>query len=223
MAADALKSAKLNYMEIELKLVVPSRQVFDQLLALVNINDYKLIESGSRTVIDSYRDTTDGNLRAAGFACRIRHDVSRGTWIATLKGLGIAVEGVHKREELEASILPNARPSNWPIGPARNLVNQLSQGRPLVELFTIRQIRHVKRVERNEVTVAELSLDEVWFASTPDGSPVWELELELEKSGVPSDLEALHEGLSQFGLEPQTVSKFEHEMARTGAGAIRQG
>jgi triphosphatase len=204
-------------MEIELKFAVPSQPVFEQLTSLSQLDDFLLKPAGTRVVNDVYLDTADGHIRAGGFACRIRHNVARGTWFATLKSLGPSTGGLHEREEYEISILPNSRPGAWPVSKARDLALRLIQGQPLIELGHFRQVRQTRGVWRSEQNVAELSLDEIFFEPADASSVVLELEIELVKAGTVQDLEALQVALAKFQLKPEPLSKFERQISRTTA------
>lgn len=200
-------------METEAKFSVPRLELFDRLKALARLGEYSLKHPATQTVTDVYLDTADGLLRQGRFACRLRHHHTRGTWTATVKGLGGAAEGVHQRQEFEVSVMPNARPANWPLSEARDLVTRLSLARPLIELFTIHQVRHTRQVAQGERDAAELSLDEVSSGAGSGRAPTWELEIELQAQGTLDDLRALREALAEYELQPEPLSKFEREFA----------
>lgn len=200
-------------MEIESKFTVLDTETFERLRGLKAIGAYTLKEPATKVVTDTYLDTAEGLLQQGGLACRTRHDHTRGTWLGTVKGLGEAEDGLHQREEFEVPIMPSAPPRNWPRSEARDRAMSLSQGHPFLDLFTIRQTRHILNVYLKTQRVAELSLDEVNFKSGGEQTPTWELEIELKDQGTLDDLRALKEGLAEYNLQPESKSKFERGLA----------
>jgi inorganic triphosphatase YgiF len=138
-------------------------------------------------VVDRYFDTADGRLELAGARARLRDD-GRGVVVA-VKHHGIDDGPVTARQEVEGPATSDRTPATWPRSAARDLVETLSDGQPLVEIASLRQKRLVRRLERAGTEV-ELSLDAL---EALDGNEVvgtrWELEAEL-KAG---DTAALHE------------------------------
>jgi inorganic triphosphatase YgiF len=196
-------------MEIESKFTVPDTETFDRLKELKLIGAYTLKEPDTKLVTDTYLDTADGLLRQGGLACRIRHDHARGTWLGTVKGLGGAEGDLHQREEFEVPIMPSARPRSWSRSEARDKALALAQGQPLLDIFTIRQVRYLRQVYLKQVHIAELSLDQVAIETGPDQDLSWELEIELKGQGTLDNLSALKDGLAEFNLQPEPRSKFE--------------
>jgi CHAD domain-containing protein len=90
------------------------------------------------------------------------------------------------------------------------MVLRIVRGEPLVEVLTLRQHRTLRDVVKAERHVASFSLDRIEFA---DGATARELEIELAPEGGIDDLHALEDLLRDFGLRPQTLSKFERALA----------
>ena len=200
-------------MEIEAKWVVPDRDTFDRLSSLTTIGEYAVKEPAARTLTDHYLDTAGGLILRGGFACRLRHNHTRGTWVGSLKGLGGADGAFHIRAEHEVAVSPNAPPDQWPPSSARDLALSLSQSQPLVELFAIHQTRRVGLICLRDHTVAELSLDEVEFQIGEKRINALELEIELKESGTLADLHTLTAALAPYRLHPEPRSKFERGLA----------
>ena len=173
---------------------------------------------------DRYLDTDDGRLEAAGWACRLRQ---RGASVrVSLKGPPDAATGgfLHQRPEVEAPATESLDPSRWPESEARDMVERLSDGRPLRERFRLVQRRTERGVDLDGSAVGTLSLDEV--SVRHDGRPAGtlfavELELALGSevdtaatdvlSELGRDLEA------QQGLEPDARKKLQHALALIGS------
>lgn len=199
--------------EIEAKYVAPNAGTFEQLLSLDMIGGYSIKEPALKKITDHYLDTDEGLILRGGFALRLRHNLVRNAWVGSLKGLGGAQGAIHTRAEHEAPISPNAAPGQWPPSPARDLALSLSQSQPLHELFAIHQTRHVRLICLRDLTVAELSLDEVEYEIGGKRVKSLELEIELKEDGTLDDLRALGDALAGFGLRPESKSKFERGLA----------
>ena len=201
-------------MEIEAKYAVPDAGVFAALLDLRSLGSYALRPEGERDVTDRYLDSPHRDLLAGGYTCRLREGESEDHWLLTVKGVGHAEGAVHRREEHESEVLPNAPPEDWPGGPAREIVTRLIQGQPLSELFTIRQHRAERAVEQNGRTVGTLSLDTIETDIGGRKKVGREIEIELGSTGTVEDLRAIGDALAPYRLKAQSKSKFERALAR---------
>ena len=191
-------------------------EVFDHLRTLTALGGYTIKEQVTNTITDYYLDTADRLILQGGFACRVRHNHTQGTWVGTLKGIGSlgGVQGsIHTRAEYETPIPPDSAPEQWPASPARDRALQLSRAQPLARLFSIRQTRHTSLICLRDLVVAELSLDEVEFEVGERQVKSLELEIELKGEGTLDDLRALNLALADYDLTPQPKSKFERGLA----------
>lgn len=209
-------------MEIEAKFRVPNRDAHRQLLRLSSIAGYTIARVGRVEVHDRYFDTSDGQLMAADYFCRLRTQPDK--VVATLKGLGSSQDGVHRRAELEVT-LPSLLldPADWPESEARTLALDLTQGAPLQPLFELHQLRYKADLMDGSRRVGEWSLDEVRAAVGKRPAFYYELEIELGPDGAESDLERVAQVLQgEHGLEPEPSSKFARglEMLRLRGTAI---
>jgi inorganic triphosphatase YgiF len=195
-------------MEIEAKFIVPDALTLQRLLEMRELGGFRLEPGPTRQVSDSYRDTADRAIHRGGYACRIRRqDDER---IATLKGLGRAEGAVHQRAQHEVTLDAEEAPADWPASPARKLALALSQGEPLIELFSLSQQRHTRTVHAGDRQVAELSLDVVEMHIGDEVKTTFEIEVELAPDGTPDDLALMVADLRDIRqLQPQPRSKFE--------------
>ena len=200
-------------MEIEAKYAISDPAVFDALLDLRVLGGYTLRPTGERQVVDHYLDTADRDVLKASYACRLREQEAEGPWLLTVKGLGKAEGAVHEREEYECEVPAGSAPPDWPECPAREIVLRVTHGRPLAELFVLRQVRIHRAVEQGERAVGELSLDTVHTDIAGNQTLTRELEIELTTSGARKDLEALDTELQPYALTPASESKFERALA----------
>lgn len=198
-------------MEIEAKFAIPDADIFFCLQTIDRLANYTLLTPQANPVRDTYFDTRDRRILAAGYACRLRQ-TGAGVWV-TLKGLGRAEGAVHRREELEMP-LPALLPfSEWPAGQVHDRVSGWIGDAPLAPLFTLQQSRMVRRLEEGDRSVAEWSLDEVRLTVGEREQVYFELEIELEPGGTEDDLEIVVACLQdEWGLRPEPRSKFERAM-----------
>jgi CHAD domain-containing protein len=210
-------------MEIEAKLSLPDSETFRRLQAIDHLAGFALSAGQVKQVRDTYLDTADRLVLAAGYACRQREQ-DDGV-LVTLKELKGAESAVHRREELEVW-LPADRSAQspaheldithdgWPASPVRDRVSQLIGDASLMPLFALQQMRFVRQVSCGEQLVAELSLDEVHLALGDREQTYFELEVELAPQGTEDDLAAIVTHLQdEWGLEPEPRSKFERALA----------
>jgi inorganic triphosphatase YgiF len=211
-------------MEVEAKFSIPDRATFDELCRLEALAGYRLAQGGVKQVHDRYLDSGDRAILRAGYACRVRRKGQK--YVATLKGLGgaDADSGIHHRTEHEVPVNDDD-PTTWPDSSARDLALQLSNGRPLHELFSLRQERHVRLLYADEPAgtrrVAELSLDIVIPAACAAREALlyFELEIELLDQGNESDLHALSGNIQTvWSLRPESRSKFERGLELADRG-----
>jgi inorganic triphosphatase YgiF len=172
--------------------------------------------------VDTYLDTAAGAFAAARWACRLRERDGRVT--VSLKGPAEAPpsnSGVHRRPEVEGPASPSRDPDDWPAGPARDLVDGLRDGAPLVERLALRQVRTERRVTVAGSVLATLSLDEVGVhhgGALRGTFHVVELELAAESDGREAELLELARAIgTEPGLEPDRLSKLERALEIVGA------
>ena len=208
-------------MEIEAKYAISDPAVLDGLLELRALGAYGLRPMGERHVVDHYLDTANRDLLRGGYACRLREGEADHPWLLTVKGLGGSDGALHRREEHECEVPPRSLPEDWPESPARDIVTRLSDGRPLTELLSLRQLRKNRAVDCGDRAVGELSLDTVDADINGHKTRTLELEIELGPSGTTSDLDALDAELRPYDLIAQSTSKFERALAMLDQSAGR--
>ena len=201
-------------MEIEAKFVVPDGETFQRLQAVDDLTGFALSAGRVKQVRDTYVDTVERTILAAGYACRQREQKQVEGVLLTLKGLGGAEGGVHRREELQVLLPTRAPPAEWPASPVRERVLQLIGESPLIPLFALHQVRIIRWASQGERSVAELSLDDVHLSTDGGEQAYFELEVELASQGTEEDLAAIVTCLrSEWGLKPESRSKFERALA----------
>lgn len=151
---------------------------------------------------DRYLDTADGHLARGGWACRLRTrrvDGASRTFIS-LKGPPEATSGaLHRRPEVEGPASDALDPAGWPASAARDLLDALRAGAPLIERLRLEQVRLERPVSLGARVAGTLSLDDVTVPL--DGRRAGELQVvELELlpgvdanvlTGLAAELEAI--------------------------------
>ncbi|HUT19778.1 MAG TPA: CHAD domain-containing protein [Anaerolineae bacterium] len=199
-------------MEIEAKFTLTS-QAFDRLLEADRIAEYTIGEGKAKRVRDTYLDTCQQRLLAAGYACRRRTAEGKDGLLITLKGLGSTDGAVHRREELEVALEEDQPPSQWPPSAARDRVLHLIGDSTLQPIADVHQTRITKKVLQSDRQVAELSLDEWTVVDGGEAQTVFEAEVELLPLGTEEDLSAIVACLDrEWDLTPETQSKFERAL-----------
>ncbi len=199
-------------MEIEAKFRLPNRQIWLHMQATSQLAGYTLATPRVKRVRDTYLDTADRRVLAAGYICRKRAQ-SDGSLI-TLKSVGQAQGAIHRRDELEVLLPTDTPPEQWPDSPVRNQIIQWVGDAPLNELFSLSQIRAVRIASQGQRPVAELSLDEVHLSAGHKARIYFVLEAELLRQGAEEDLQAIVHCLQhEWKLDPEPASKFEQALA----------
>jgi CHAD domain-containing protein len=201
--------------EIEAKFAVPDAKILRRLQTVKRLADFTLAAGQTKQVHDTYLDTADRAILAAGYACRQRVQ-AKGTLI-TLKGLGGTEGAIHRREELEILLSEALPPAEWPESLVRERVLQLIGGGQLAPLFELRQTRTVRPLRHNRQLVAEMSLDEVHLTVKDEEHSYFELEVELAPRGTESLLAEIATHLQdEWNLNPEPKSKFERALESLG-------
>jgi inorganic triphosphatase YgiF len=167
---------------------------------------------------DRYLDTPDRRLSAAAWACRLRTRRVEGVarTFVSLKGPAEpAVAEMHRRPEIEAEAPDDPDPAAWPPSAARELVDRLRAGAPLIEFVGLAQLRRERPVVVDGRRIGTLSLDDVTVVR-PDAvlGRFGAVELELGRIGDDDLLDALARDLAAIpGLRADGRTKLEHALA----------
>ena len=173
--------------------------------------------------LDRYLDTSDGRLRAGGWAARLR-TINGETRIQLKRIVAPGKDGVTRRTELDGPAGPDEDPVSWPTSAARRRLLQLLHGETATTRLTLRQDRLLRdfgddgsRVELSLDRTAALVGDEVAGRLT-----ILELELRAgEAAGFERAIAALR---VQPFLNPSSVTKLGWATAlvasRTRADAL---
>lgn len=207
-------------MEIEAKFSVPNPAVYFQLQAANRLAGYSLSTVQVKDIRDTYLDTRQRLILAAGYSCRRRE--SRQGIVMTLKSLDKTTGAVHRRGEWEIKLAVNQPPAKWPDSPVRDRVLQLIGKDPILPLFDLQQTRVIRLMKQNEQPVAELSLDSVSLSVKDQVHSYFELEVELLPQMPEEMLSPVIACLQdEWKLKPEPLSKFERALTVVDA-ALRE-
>lgn len=194
--------------ETELKLHITDRKIWCDILESSRIAEY--IQPNSRgvdTLEACYYDTPKRSLRQAGLAYRIRREGGR--WIATIKGGGNSVGGLHTRQEWNVPVedcLPSITPFiNTSIG--EQLQAAVGQDK-LMLLFITRFERHTLIVKTSDGSVVEAAADRGEIIAGDEHEPIMELELELKAGSTAALLDLGATLAEQYPLLLEPRSKY---------------
>ncbi len=203
--------------EVELKYRVLDAESAARLGALRTLGTLRVAGRPRQVQVeDRYIDTADGALARAGYAVRLRRGPSM--TILSVKASNPTTSALHRREELEGPADLSLDPHAWPASAARALVLEQAGDSPLMEIVTIRQLRHARTFAGESLEV-ELSVDDVEIVAR--GRMIERfLELEVElKTGDEAGLGEVAAILAADPtLEPVTTSKLERALAALARG-----
>lgn len=194
-------------MEVEAKYTVADAETLERLTMTPALAGYELEAGEARHDRDTFLDTEDRRVLAAGYYLR-RRETGGGVKL-TLKQLVQDEGGVLRREELEALVAADVPLAEWPQGQLRARVEALAGDAALDAFLALEQDRVARLVFDGEREVAELSLDDVRVTVDGAESRWFEVEVELRGEGRDDDLERLTAALAgEPGLVPESRAKF---------------
>lgn len=203
-------------LEIEAKFRVDDDVTFSSLLHRATCGPFQFVPiAGVEQQHNTYFDTSDGRISAAGYSLRIRVIGERR--IATLKRTRSRQGNVRVRDEWELPIGRSDHPHVWPAGEFRDRVlgvlgNALLE--PLFVVETCRQHIHVCEAER---AFAVLCLDRGIVRAGELTERFRELEVEMLELGAAQSFHSLVRLLhTTYPLFP------EHRTKKARGLALRQ-
>ena len=165
-----------------------------------------------KTQLDIYLDTTDWAINRAGFTLRVRRKADGSE--ATLKSMGKQGIGPLSRREINEP-LDGADGLVTAAGAVSGRVKLMTGGRPVEALFEVETDRRVFRVERQGVSLAEISLDDTRVLVDNERRRTFKrVEVEETARGGLDEVQAFIEAMTAAcHLAPASVSKFASGLA----------
>jgi len=206
-----MKSEGDSPVEIELKYISEDMEPLELLLSKEELAGFRFRKLPAQSVIDRYYDTPEEDLRRNGLALRVRQMGDR--FLATVKSLGTAKGGVHRRGEIEVELPKGSDPVIFRDGPIHERIGFLVGDKSLREVCEITQQRQRRMLSRDKAESMELSVDEVTVSLGGTSRTFYEVESELRSEGCEEDLGLLKECLDKMPLRPAEDSKLERALA----------
>lgn len=203
-------------MEIELKLLVPSKH----LARIARHPALKRARARAEKLHTVYFDTPERDLARAGVALRLRRNGSR--WIQTLKGDGGAAAGLHVRDELEWEV-PRYALDFEALSRSRYgaLFAQPRMRKRLAPVFATEFERAAREIELPGGTAVEVAIDRGEIRAGKRRARISEAELELKTGEARQLFELAREIGRDVPLRLGTASKAERGYALAEASAAR--
>jgi triphosphatase len=204
--------------EVELKLVLSGQEDEAAVVRYIRAHNYTVEDLGPVRNVDTYLDTFDWLLMKNRLS--LRHRISSGTSMYTLKSIGPVEEGIARRMETEIPLdKPVDLPTLIPVKQIRKVVEGIISPRKLLEQILIRTDRRRFRIVSPEAAEMEFAFDTSSFTLRGLHQPrrtqkLNELEAEILKGSETAlgSLSALL--LNRFSFSPSKASKFEVAIER---------
>jgi triphosphatase len=175
---------------------------------------FTLVREGVKNLVDTYYDTPDWRILRAGYALRVRQVGAHAE--ATLKALVPTGKGARQRQEISESL---SRPGSNKMTPLARLllatgavggrVRAVSGAQPLRVLFSLRTMRMVYALHRDEARAAEVVLDETVIPTATDRRELLRVEVELDSAPVEVVEPFVKAMRKACALHPTTLTKYE--------------
>lgn len=203
-------------MEIEAKFIIPDATTARKLRTLARVGAFDLTAPRTLRMRDTFFDTRAHALRAVRYVLRVRRR-SDGKTFVTLKMPTTMQGAIHSRPEIEFLTKWQRTPRAFSRAQLPSkiaaILKPLAHDALLTPMFSITQTRHVRAVRAGRRIVAEWSVDRVEMRAGEKYQVMYELEIELKRTGTRAELEEFSAALqSRWNLKPQTKSKFERAL-----------
>jgi inorganic triphosphatase YgiF len=220
-----VKGASSEPVEIEWQLDAPDLARVMDWLEEAPPSRLTVCSANTDNHVDTYLDTEDRRLHAAGYSARIRSGDGRAE--TTLKTLDRAEENEPRiRQELEEP-LERDEPGLVARAPGRvgELVRSIIGSQELVALFAAETHRQVFPLELDGDAAGELTLDDTTFRD-PAGNVLTSLarvEVEVPQSSVNAARELVEAARAACALTSAVLSKYEVGLAAVDASRTSSG
>jgi len=205
--------------EIELKLQVMDEKAWPALGTYIkNLPGVK--KSEKINLLANYFDTADERLSKARLSYRVRRE--NDVWMATIKGDGTSLGGLHSRREINVPVC-SAKPDlsvfkEYEI--QKEILSVLAGGalKPIVQTDFERE---VVLLEKDETWI-EIALDRGNIFAAGKKIPILEVELELKKGQTAELLSLGAELVGQFPLLIEVKSKLLRGLILSGRTTVKK-
>jgi inorganic triphosphatase YgiF len=203
-------------METELKLRCTDETKWNGILAVRWLADMAVLGSRKTEVMEAvYYDTPALALRKAKLAFRVRKEGA--AWVATVKGGGSSVGGLHRRQEWNVRI--GGCKANIEVFAGSSIGTKLRElvGREELQAVLITRFERQSLLVRTQAgDEIEVAADKGMIIAGEKKESILEVELEL-KAGRVEALDELGARLRrEFPLEPEPASKYYRGLLLAG-------
>ena len=130
-----------------IKFLVTEETDFQALENLSGLASYVLSEAEIQLIEDTFLDTENRSIMAAGYYLRVRKALGEnGSWV-TIKSLGGFEGGTHRREEYVSFLPEEASVLECPDFRIRNMIFEFTAGLDLFPLLSLKQKRMIRQVK----------------------------------------------------------------------------
>ena len=205
--------------ETEIKLTVPDRTVFEEILSLDSIAGLRLEDRGLQPHRDIYFDTADLLLYRSKVVFRIRE--KNGRQVLTFKAQAPSDGAAYRRIEIEETITIDLERGTFPASKPLDALLEHCGAVTLAPCLTVDNNRHVLMLSDGNTERYELVLDDVTFHGRVGDGAMLELEVEM-RGGNEDELHRIGLWLEErFRLNHAGPSKYISGMDL--AGIARNG
>lgn len=187
-------------------------------LESASLPGYTIRAAGTKTLDDTYYDTSDWRLHRAGYTARIRAKANGDE--LTIKSMAEAKDGIRSRRELTEFLEPGAAevPADAP-GPGGATLRLIAGRHALEPLFTLNQVRRAFDFADAAGPLGEIAVDETAIPLGAEDAPVRLSRVEVEVEGPDALARATRFVdilIGACGLQPAGTSKFEAALLALG-------
>lgn len=206
-------------MEIELKYLVPNKEVMDSIYDDAYL--FSVEEEGTRERLffkASYFDTEDRALSENDIAFRVRMEGEK--LVASLKWRGKVEGGLHQREEIN---IPLTDPNSY-ILPSPKIFKESEIGKEVIRLVGDKTLKCIMemgflrssfKIDTGS-SIIEVALDSGEIMTDKGNLPISELELELYSGNAKELLELGQKLALEYGLKTSDESKYHRGLKQLG-------
>ncbi len=206
-------------METELKYSIDDERIIQSIMEDRMLTSIEKKDSRETMAMHAvYFDTAESDFQKNHIAFRIRREGSR--YIATLKRRGIASDGLHRREEINAPVTEDDFIANPKLSlfAGDELIGDIASEIANKELIPVMEMNFAREKFRVDYrgTIMEISVDQGDIVTAGGSCPICEMEIELY-SGSEADLVKLGKQIQKsYNLKAENTSKYGRGLALLG-------
>jgi inorganic triphosphatase YgiF len=197
-------------MVLEARFNINDPGIFWAFQTMDQLANYELTTQQARLIDDTYLDTKNRELLAAGYICRRREQGK--SVLITLTKIESSKTSAQQPNIWEISLEHiRENPVNWPESQVRSRVIKTVHNKQLRTIFSLNQIRITRIIQKENQVIGQANLDDVSLIIKSKEQHLKTLKLKIVASNTDIHLNTLIAALhKKWGLEPDTRTKYEH-------------